>query len=412
MLAERLLTALLLTLPATALHAQDTASVTFAEETVQFEDQRFVDRYENVFMTKIPTKRMVKLGYTASTYKGIGLTAAFEYKLFPFLSLEAAVYSRATREGDGMYMDSFFRQLSGQNLFAGVGSRWYPTMMRRIARQQSANNFTGAYLSVLYERSLSAIQYGHVRDHFSLTYGFQSRFLTNGFLDFSLGLYYLRPFPEWYTSGRSAPTGFRIHNLVFASRALIGLAFGDWRRTGSGPLCDVLHCDYLVKQHIKIKLPEVNIGLRNQSFRVEMGFERKVRKSPLSLGIAIRNDTYRARSPYDQLLLQGRTELEGQFRYYYLQKSQVRRGRASDNLSGLYAAARFGYRWEYDQLDGRQKYMGSLPMAGISAGYQQRLFHQLYFDSAVSYTGVDLYKGFVKFRYAEINARAGVGFAF
>jgi hypothetical protein len=33
------------------------------------------------------------------------------------------------------------------------------------------------------KRSLGAIQYGHVRDHFSLTYGFQSRFLTSGFLD-------------------------------------------------------------------------------------------------------------------------------------------------------------------------------------------------------------------------------------
>jgi hypothetical protein len=65
----------------------------------------------------------------------MGLTAGVEYKLFPFLSLEAAIYSRAARESDGIYLDSFFRQLSGRNLFASAGSRWYPNMMRRIARQ-------------------------------------------------------------------------------------------------------------------------------------------------------------------------------------------------------------------------------------------------------------------------------------
>lgn len=412
MLAERLLPVLLLTLLLTSLHAQDTTSVTFSEEATPLEDQRFVDRYENVFMTKVQTKRMIKVGYTASAYKGIGLTAAFEYKVFPFLSLEAAIYSRAAREGDGIYLDSFFRQLSGQNLFAGVGSRWYPNMMRRIARQQSANNFTGSYVSVLYERSLNAIQYGYVRDHFSLTYGFQSRFLTNGFLDFALGLYYLRPFPEWYTPSMVAPNAFRINNLVFASRSIIGLAFGDWKKTDTGPLCDVLHCDYLVKQQVKIRLPEVNIGLRNQSFRVEAGFARKLGKSPFSVDFNIRNNTYRSRSYFDHLTLQGRMELEGQFRYYYLQKSQVRRGKASDNLSGLYAAARLGYRWEYEQYDSRHKYTSNVPVAGISAGYQQRLFHKLYFDAAVGVTGVEFFNGIGKFRFVEINARAGVGFAF
>lgn len=240
----------------TAVYAQDSLKVSFSEEPDSMPQQRFIDRYENVFMTKVPTKRIFKMVYTATTYKGMGLTASFEYKIFPFLSLEAAVYSRAAREGDGIYLDNFFRQLSGRNLFASVSSRWYPNMVRRIASLRSANNFTGTYMSVLYERSLGAIQYGSVRDHFSLSYGFQSRFLSNGSLDFSFGLYYLRPFPEWYSQGRQVPSGFRVNNLVFASRSLIGLAFGDWKRIDRGPLCDILHCDYLVRQHFKIRLPE------------------------------------------------------------------------------------------------------------------------------------------------------------
>lgn len=403
---------LLLTMLATPACAQDTTSITFSEEAVNLEDQRFVDRFENVFMTKIPTKWIFKLGYTASTYKGIGLTAAFEYKVLPSLSLEAAIYSRAAREGDGIYLDRFFRQLSGRNLFASAGTRWYPNMMRRIARQQSANNFTGSYVSLLYERSLGAIQYGHVRDHFSLTYGFQSRFLTNGFLDFSLGLYYLRPYVEWYPVGLPATTTFRVNNLVFASRSLIGLAFGDWKKTSSGPLCDVLHCDYLVRQHFKIRLPEVNIGLENQSFRAEIGYERKIGKSPFAMNLNVRNDTERSRSYYDILALKGRTEVEGQLRFYYLQKSQVRKGKASDNLSGLYVGARFGYRWEYEHYNGREQYSGRNQIVGVAAGYQQRLFHKLYFDSAVGLSGVGYVRNILKVRYSEVNARAGVGFAF
>jgi hypothetical protein len=403
---------LLFTLLAMPLRAQDTTSITFSEEAIKLEDQRFVDRYENVFMTKIPTKRIFKLGYTATAYKGIGLTAAFEYKVFPFLSFEAAIYSRTAHEGDGIYLERVFRQLSGRNLFASAGSRWYPNMTRRIARQQSANNFTGSYVSLLYERSLGAIQYGHVRDHFSLTYGFQSRFLTSGFLDFSLGLYYLRPHVEWYPSSTPATTEFRVNNLVFASRSLIGLAFGDWGRTNIGPLCDVLHCDYLVRQHFKVRLPEVNIGLRNQSFRVEIGYERKVGNSPFSLNLNIRNGTERSKSYFDILTLLGRTEVQAQLRYYYLQKSQVRTGKASDNLSGLYVGAHFGYRWDYERYNGREKYSSRSPVAGISIGYQQRLFHKLYFDSAVSLSGFSYVKNVVKVRYDELNARAGVGFAF
>jgi hypothetical protein len=390
--------------------AQDTISITFSEETDGVADQRFIDRYENVFMTKVPTKRMFKLGYTASTYKGIGLTAAFEYKIFPFLSLEAAIYSRAAREGDGIYLHKVFRQLSGQNLFASAGSRWYPNMTRRINRQQSANNFTGSYVSVLYERSLNAIQYGNVRDHFSLSYGFQSRFLANGFLDFSLGLYYLRPIPGWYMFGAEAPSGFRTNNLVLASRSLIGLAFGDWKRTDSGPLCDVLHCDYLIRHHFKVKLPEVNIGVQNQSIRAEVGYERKVGKSPFSMNVSVFNETDRSKL-VQYPSLQGRAEAEWQLRFYYLQKSQVRKGKASDNLSGLYVGARFAFRWDYEHRNVREKYAGSEAIAGILTGYQQRLFHKLYFDSAISLSTVDLYKP-EKHRYREVNAKAGVGFAF
>lgn len=274
--------------------AQDTISVTFTEENSPVAEQRFIDRYENVFMTKIPTRKIFKLGYLATTYNGIGFNAAFEYKVFPALSVEATLTSRTTRLGSALTIDRFERQFSGRNLFASVGSRWYFEMNNRIARQQSANNFSGSYVGISYERSLTAIQSDRPREHFSVTYGFQSRFLANGFLDFSLGLHYITPYLYLYGNANRVLPGFRIENAVIASRSMLGLAFGDWKRNGKGPSCDVLHCDYLVKQHFKIRLPELKIGIYNQSIRAEIGFEQKLGKSPLSVNMSVGNETERS----------------------------------------------------------------------------------------------------------------------
>ena len=36
--------------------AQDTTSITFTEEAITVKEQRFIDRYETAFMTKVPTR--------------------------------------------------------------------------------------------------------------------------------------------------------------------------------------------------------------------------------------------------------------------------------------------------------------------------------------------------------------------
>jgi hypothetical protein len=394
--------------------AQDTTSVTFTEESGSVPEQRFIDRYENVFMTKIPTRKMFKLGYLATTYNGLGFHAAFEYKVLPALSLEVTFASRTNRLESAITIERFERQLSGRNMFAGVGGRWYFSMDKRIARQQSANNFSGSYLGISYERSLAAIQSDRVRQHFSLAYGFQSRFLANGFLDFSLGIYYVTPYLSLYDVGYAKLPGFTARNAVIATRSLLGLAFGDWKRHDKGPLCDVLHCDYFVKQHFKIRLPEVNIGINDQSFRAEVGYERKLGKSPVSVNLSIGNETDRSSYGGSWLVMAG----EAQVRWYYLQKRQIRMGKATDNLSGLYAAPRFIYNYDrrvswYDVLISprRSVYRSWGTSIGLLAGYQQRLFNRLYFDAGVSYLGKSITKQLFKVNYGELQAKAGIGFA-
>lgn len=358
---------------------------------------------------------MFKLGYLATTYNGLGFNAAFEYKLLPGLSLEATLASRTNKLESVITIDRFERQLSGRNMFAGIGSRWYFNMNRRIARQQSANNFSGSYLSMAYERSLAAIQSDRPRQHFSLSYGFQSRFLANGFLDFSLGLYYVTPYLSLYNVGYRELPGLSARNAVIATRSLVGLAFGDWKRHSNGPLCDILHCDYFVRQHFKVRLPEVNIGLNNQSIRAEVGYERKLGKSPFSVNLSVGNETERGSYGGNWLVAVG----EAQFRWYYLQKHQVRKGKASDNLSGLYVGPRFAQNYDrqvqwYDVLIRPQRgvYHSWTTSAGMVAGYQQRLFNKLYFDSGVSFSATMLEKKLFKARYGELQAKAGIGFAF
>lgn len=393
---------------ATRSFAQDTTAVTFTEENSPVAEQRFIDRYENVFMTKIPTRKMFKLGYLATTYNGLGFNAAFEYKVLPALSVEVALTGRTNRTGNAITLERFERQFSGNNLFASIGSRWYFEMNKRIARRQSANNFSGSYLGIAYERSLAAIQSDRPREHFSLAYGFQSRFLANGFLDFSLGVYYASPYLSLWDRGDRLSSGFNERNVVIASRALLGLAFGDWKRSGSGPLCDVLHCDYFVKQHFKIRLPEVNIGLESQSFRAEAGYERKLGKSPLSVNLSVGSET--AFSSFE--ILSSITAVgEAQIRWYYLQKSEVRKGKASDNLSGLYLGPLFAYNYYRTVLRGRSAFNTWYTSAGMMAGYQQRLFNKLYFDAAVSFSGGSMRETVFRVNYAELRAKAGIGFA-
>lgn len=73
---------------------QDSVPIMYAEETDSLPKQYFIDRYENVFMTKVPTRQMLKLDYTGSDYRGTGFQLGYEYKVLPTLSLELAFYAQ------------------------------------------------------------------------------------------------------------------------------------------------------------------------------------------------------------------------------------------------------------------------------------------------------------------------------
>jgi hypothetical protein len=103
-----LLPLFLILLKSSTIAAQDTIRVTYSEEpdtlTIR---QRFIDRYDNVFMTHVPTRNLVKAGYTSSDARGIGIMLGYEYKLWPQLSIEASMYIKTNNTGDGIYINTF-----------------------------------------------------------------------------------------------------------------------------------------------------------------------------------------------------------------------------------------------------------------------------------------------------------------
>ena len=172
-------------------YAQDSIPVTFRQEPDTLTKQRFIDRYENVFMTKVPTKQMFKLGTIASLVQGIGISLGYEYKVFPSLSIEASVYSQLNSDNVGLAYQLRYLDLRRINFWANAKARWYYNMNKRIESGQNANNFSGAYVGFTYEQSVLRGRYLVDRNdsRFGFLYGFQSRFFNNGFIDFSLGLY-------------------------------------------------------------------------------------------------------------------------------------------------------------------------------------------------------------------------------
>ncbi|GAA4413983.1 hypothetical protein GCM10023187_42890 [Nibrella viscosa] len=166
---------LLLLLCRPALYAQDSLRITYTQEPDTLPRQRFIDRYENVFMTKVPTRHMVKIGQTTSSFPGNSLQAGYEFKISPSFSAGINFTFR------NYYLQGFRRDYA-----ASVQTRWYYDMRRRIDEGKSSNNFTGNYIGAVYEYSPA---FNQTRVRMGIEYGIQRRFLNRGFFDFGVGLF-------------------------------------------------------------------------------------------------------------------------------------------------------------------------------------------------------------------------------
>jgi hypothetical protein len=389
--------------------AQDSVSISYAEETDTVPRQYFIDRYENVFMTKVPTRQMLKLGYIGSDFRGTGFQLGYEYKLSRSLSIELAVYAqRSFGNGMSLALPVAF------NFWGHAKARWYLNMNKRISGGLSANNFSGRYIGFSYDRSFSfakrMVSYQETMNRVGLLWGFQSRFFSSGHVDFAVGLFNRQiwnDFPREYSRHFIHPKDFAL-----ATQPLIGIAIGDWKRTRATANCEILLCDEQIDHHWKLGLPDITIGLKNRRAALEVYYEKKIKKSAFSIQPGIKvNYFYRY---YSEDISQSsyNANLAMALRYYFLQNLQMKKGRTGNSLSGPYASFSLDYlfvRSVFKAFTPTQTgYIGS---ATLSMGYQQRLFRKIYVDGSIYYARRLLSK-YPADTGGELALKLGLGFTF
>lgn len=368
--------------------AQDSVRVTFAEEESGevFVKQRFVDRYENVFMTKIPTRHMLKLGlsFTPNYIFSVENTAnnttqvdvGYEYKVLPSWSMGAEIGVSGGWGGNAGL----------EGLISGkVYGRWYYDMRRRIREGTGSNNFTGNFLAVVGERQWGKEIVHNQLKRIGLEFGLQRRFLNRGRLELGIALYY----QDYRQDGDPLLLAYdfdKSSRIAIASRTSMGLAFGDWKRQKNQPFCEVLRCDDFVQQLWKLQWPTVYLSPDYSNGNVGLGYERKLKSSPFSLHTQFSVNYMRivsrdypapgARHASNDYQLQSTLHL----RYYTDQKKAVRQGTGGNNLSGLYVAPYVHHVFYHSETyfgEGKSKRHLGL---GASAGFQQVMFGSAFID--------------------------------
>ncbi|MCF0057020.1 hypothetical protein [Dyadobacter sp. CY356] len=408
-------------------YAQDDVKVTLTEEADTLVKQRFIDRYENVFMTKVRTRHMLKVGlsqyYQAVPYpltddktlNNLSLHIGYEFKFLPAFSLALSGHfplygvQRPVKE-------------SIQNTVMDAQLRWFVNMRKRIKAGNSANNFSGNYMALFYNIP------GTIDDDpkAGLKFGFQRRFLNHGFMDFSFAL---------FKSVFDYSYGYNLTGLQFSTQASFGFAIGDWKKSATAPFCDILLCDEFQGQQWKIRLPEITVGYYLNRIRTGVGFERKIKSSPWTINVQLdaamnngfnnlrydhevtvgydSNDhlittTYPYANVYsrEKILI-----LSVQPRYYFLQKRQKHNGRGGNGLSGWYAGLNTEYNYYKGKHSGWEIPGGDLKsetniiQVGPLIGFQLRVFRRGYLDMNTSYN----FKDQLKSTETSFGLRTNVG---
>jgi hypothetical protein len=388
--------------------AQDSTQISYSEIQDTMVKQRFIDRYENVFMTKVPTRHMFKVGI--SQYNGGETRPLFQEKPFYDLALQIGyefkflpAFSIALSGHIPNYGTSSTIKRSWSNTLLDGQLRWYFDMKRRIRNGKSANNFSGNYIALNYYRFGTINQDPQTKfdTKIGLRFGIQRRFFNSGYLDFSMGLHQENP---WFHYGL-------LYNWTFSTQTSLGFAFGDWKKAKDIPICDVFLCEQNIEKQWKVRLPELSFGYYLNRIRAGVAYEQRFKQSPLTFNFQIDaaiskgynyftyNELYpssKINTSFRSLMALSREAFitfSIQPRYYYLQKQQQRRGKSSNGMSSLYA----GLNLENNFYLGKHGYFTGIPTErparfnqntlhiGPMLGFQQRVFKNGYIDLNTSY---------------------------
>ena len=379
-----------------------TDSTRFVADTARFEKQRFIDSYDYVFMTKEPTKWMLKLTFDvegANNFSPIWLR--FEKKITPSFSVQFGAFPTIVPTYDigqqGGYLIGDGVNVPSAALGSSLGAqlrvrlavtgevRWYYDLKKRIAEGKSMNNFSANYFSVRFNDFLgndnsrfypasrlisydgktwqTDYDFRQLKNQIALRYGIQRRFLKSGLIDFGVALSRtsfagfnqkiafkdgdntVKPFGSRQNEYTTTWTETNPPAEWFLQTSLsLGVAFGDFKKTPKRPLCDVLRCYESQTSLVKVTWPNISLGLRNQSFSGALAYEHKLFNSPLSVNVAAEYGGDFRQNQLGGALSAGTFGVSSfrsylQTRYYFTQARRIRNHDGGNNLSGVYVAA-------------------------------------------------------------------------
>ena len=425
-----------------AQESSDSVRITHTQETGTLEKQRFIDRYDYVFMTKEPTKWVGKIFTNLSAFEvpksidkdyfrnNTDLRVGVEHKVTPSFSIgldiarnKALPFRKSRFYDENPYQAYiyFAHNLPKGRWITSIDLKWYYDMALRIRQGKSVNNFSGNYFSLKFEKawneenfSTTLFRYNET-DYYaqyyshqvSLSYGIQRRFFQFGLADFSISLNRSTDqivHRKLSSLDNNTPIKFPIqwstikeeifykpdHNWSISTNFKVGIAFADIVKGAQTPYCEAFQCLVNEQSLWKFSWPQLRLSPVSQTINGSIGFEQKILRSAFSLNTYwnyslnhLRQDSFFETTPTLPFTYSIVNFINLQPRWYFLMRTLNKAGKVGNNLSGPYAGLNILTVGIYSkskslQVPFRYCYTGAL------VGFQQKIFNRGFIDISLS----------------------------
>ena len=366
---------------------------------------------EEAFMIDKETKSLFKFYPNATSLLDVAtrqpFSFAFEQKISSAFSVSLLAGFPRT-----VTLQALTGQLwKGTHWRGGLELRYYYQMPGLIKKNKQANNLSGNYFGIKYERGITSSKdqaNSEYFNFFNIVYGTQKRFLNRGFIDFSIRL----GNTQSYRNHPLLANGkYWVRDNFYLSAGIkAGIALGKNYKMSEDLVCPIFKCYSNRKSAFKINL------VRNWSFgrsdsypgsnfedawyvslSPNISYEFKIAKSPLSfdqdLDVNVFFSSARFATPGFGMSSYSLKYHAG-FRYYHGMRNRIRKGKSGNNLSGFYSFARAkleqassGYTYyRFNDVLFSERIIQKELEAQVGIGYQKEVLERLYFDLGIATT--------------------------
>lgn len=365
-------------------------SLVYTTETASLSDVKFIDYYDDVFLTQVETKSMLKVDLLPLQNFLPVFTPSADF-FFPVINIEGEQkISKSLSLNLGLRPSFFYRNIKEQNVLVTdtmvtigeplpfvkaskkdfdlgmalrVEPRYYFTMSNRIKKGLNANNLSGVYIAPSYTFYVKRTASARINDSFpkisgtavshrvGLNLGLQRRIFERGFIDLYFGYAYswgnnvFVPFPT-----TRDPSEYEVFKRFFEFDAIssgvkLGWAIGSVGDAYDPNKCEVLKCYQEVNGVFKLNLLyAARVIDNNLSGELSLAYEKRLGNSSISLNTELFvfyggsvNGNILFLEPY----LRGNLDLTP--RWFYNQNRRIAAGKSGKNLSGDYVGIQSRY---------------------------------------------------------------------